>query len=251
MEESSSFSDILRDELLRRKRNNSSYSLRSFARSLGLSSSFLSKLMNGKRSVSETTLLKLATRIGLSEEQLEVLSSQMVQKTNSPEFEAICADQFKLIADWHHYAILECASLFDFESSPTWIANRLSISEERARLALERLTRLGFLKLDKNGKLVAVLKDYSSVTKAGISSANTEHQRQILEGAIAALDVVPTKRRHQGSVTLAIPESRLPEAIDRIRKFRRELMSFLQRKGRRDAVYQLSISFYPLTQNKK
>lgn len=251
MNQNASISDLLNDELLRRKNSNPSYSLRSFARSLGISSSYLSKVMNGTRTVSEETLFKVASRIGMPDKNLEILSSQVSKRIAEPNFEAICADQFRLIADWHHYAILECATLHDFEATPEWIASRLSITEERAKLALERLERLQLLKVDENGKAHLAVKDYSSVNVNGPSSANTEHERQVLEGAIAALDKVPSARRMQGSVTLAIPESRLPEARERIRKFRRELMAFLQHKGRRDSVYQLSISFYPVTTESK
>jgi hypothetical protein len=49
---------------------------------------------------------------------------------------------------------------------------------------------------------------------------------------------------------MAIDPRDLPEAKERIKKFRRELMTYLQRKGTRfDEVYQLAISLYPISKN--
>jgi uncharacterized protein (TIGR02147 family) len=249
MEFNDSIADVLRQELQKRKRVNGHYSLRAFARNLGLSSSFLSKVIAGKRSVSQETFYKITSRLNLSQNHTEALFNQSSIKVTTPDFEIIKADHFRLISDWHHYAILECATLTDFEPSARWIANRLSISEERAKTGLERLTRLGLLKIDKNGQVISVAQEHytSGILQTVPSTAHTEHERQVLEGALVALDKFSTERRHQSSMTIAIPESRLKEARDRIRKFRRELTAQLQRRGKRDSVYQLSISFYPLT----
>jgi transcriptional regulator with XRE-family HTH domain len=247
MEESFSFSTLLQEELQRRQADNRRYSLRSFARMLGLSSSFLSKLMNGKRSASKETFLKIASRLQLPDQEVSALSQSLTPKSKELQFAALQVDQFKLIADWHHYAILEYASLHDFVGTPESVAARLSISEDRARSALERLTRLGLLSLDPQGRLLGPTKDHTAVRPGPLTAANREHERQILEGAIRALAEVERGRRHQSSMTLGIPESRLPEAVSMLRKFRREFTATLQRPARRDAVYQLSLAFYPVT----
>lgn len=247
MDENFSFPALLRQELHNRKQANSNYSLRAFARSLRLSPSYLSKLMTGKRAASEETFLKIGAVLNLSDEKLNRLSENRSFKVVDAQFESIQTDQFRTIADWHHFAILEAVTLSDFEPSPHWIAKRLSISEERAKSALERLIRLGFLKVDKNGKILTSVSNHSSLSQKGISSAQTEHERQVLEGALMALQKIPTDQRLQSSMTLAVPESRLKEANEKIKKFRRELMVSLQRRGARDTVYQLSIAFYPVT----
>jgi len=242
------FSNLLRSELRQRQRVNENYSLRAFARYLGLSPSFLSKLMAGKRVGSQDTFLKVSARLKLSDGQIAKLATRSARVVDS-ENEAIKVDEFRLIADWHHFAILECTKLEDFEASPDWIARRLTITEERAAAALERLERLGLITFE-NGRIVKAAKNYTNFSPNGPTPANTEHERQILEGAIEALAKVPARERYQTSVTMAIPFSRLEEARARLRKFRDGLMASLQRPGRRDSVYQLSMSLYPVTKTK-
>jgi uncharacterized protein (TIGR02147 family) len=250
MEAQTSFSNFLRNELENRKQLNARYSLRAFARSLGLSPSYLSKLMTGKRAVSDETFLQITSTLKIGDQHLNALAETRAFKPVDQKFESIQVDHFRTIADWHHYAILEAATLPDFQAKPKWIAERLSISEERAKSGLERLIRLSYLKLDKNGKVSTPINNYSSLSDLGISQAQTEHERQVLDGAIEALRKVPLSNRSQSSVTMAIPASRIDEAKEKIKKFRRELMSSLQRRGKRDSIYQLSISFYPITQIK-
>jgi hypothetical protein len=48
-------------------------------------------------------------------------------------------------------------------------------------------------------------------------------------------------------LTMAIDRRRLPEAIEMITRFRRELGLFLEQDERKTDVYQLSISLFPVT----
>ena len=57
--------------------------------------------------------------------------------------------------------------------------------------------------------------------------------------------------RDQSSMTFAMNTKQLNEVKKRIKNFRRGLCAFLQKTKDRDAVYQLGISFYPVTNIKK
>jgi uncharacterized protein (TIGR02147 family) len=73
-------------------------------------------------------------------------------------------------------------------------------------------------------------------------------QKQILTQALVALEEVPIEKRDQTSMTMAIDSSLIPEAKLRITRFRRELSSFLENGKKKDQVYQLALSLFPLTQ---
>lgn len=247
MESKLTLSNILQAELQRRKASNPNYSLRSFARQLDLSASYLSKLIRGTQVASRETVILLSQQLNLEDAATEQLILGKKGKSKPATFETLQSEHFSLISDWHHFAILEACSLCDFVPTAKWLAERFSISESRAESALARLSRLGLLKIGRDGKITTDIKNYSAISESVPSSANTEHERQILLGAISALQSVSPEHRHQGSVTMAIPVSRLAEAKRRLREFRREFMQDLQRPGVRDSVYQLSISFYPVT----
>lgn len=238
----------LRDELGRRQGQNAKYSLRAFARSLGVSSSFLSKVMNGKKAVGEETFLNMALRLGLSGEVVEKYRAKTAGfKPTALRFDALALDQFQSIADWHHYAILEATTLEDFVPSAAWLARRLGISEAKAKAAVDCLLRLGALtKVGKN-KFAFNHQNLSTAHHPAPSAACREHERQVLQLALRALDETPIDKRDQSSVTIAIPSSRLSEARAKIDEFRREMAALLQRKGARDSVYHFSLSLYPVT----
>ncbi|MBI1860262.1 MAG: helix-turn-helix domain-containing protein [Deltaproteobacteria bacterium] len=61
---------ILKHELERRKRKNPAYSLRGFARALGLSHTLVSHLISGKRAVSKKTAEKIARLIPLTQKEM-------------------------------------------------------------------------------------------------------------------------------------------------------------------------------------
>ena len=242
------FSNLLKEELIKRQSRNKGYSLRAFSKMLGLSSSFVSKVLSGKKNLSEQTMLSVASRLNLDESIIED-----IVHTSSKGFAAIEnieIDCFQYISDWHHYAILECVTLHDFESSPEWFSHRLGITVERASSAIERLVRLNLLSLDDKGQIIPRVRNNTTISSQVPSFAHTEHERQLLNKALDALDEVPKNLRSQTSMTMAIPESRIDEARQKIIEFQREMMKLLQRRGKRDSVYHLSISFFPLTHNK-
>lgn len=67
----SDFRQFLEDELARRTQNSPRYSLRAFARHLDVDSSFLSKILNGKRTVTVRTIRMFGERLNLTPDELQ------------------------------------------------------------------------------------------------------------------------------------------------------------------------------------
>src|SRR5689334_15303008 len=65
------FRSTLRNELAERCRRNPRYSLRAFARDLGIEPARLSDVLNEKKGFSKTLALRLASRLGFSEKETE------------------------------------------------------------------------------------------------------------------------------------------------------------------------------------
>jgi uncharacterized protein (TIGR02147 family) len=157
-------------------------------------------------------------------------------------------DQFSVIADWYHSAILELIAVKGFRSDARWIAKRLGITVSEANTAIERLLNLEMLKRKKSGKLVNAVGSQTTLTKTPhTSQAQRRLQKQVLEMALSALEEIPVEKRSQTSVTMAINKKRLPEALEYIRRFRRDLSQFLEQDLDKDEVYHLGISLYPVT----
>lgn len=252
--ESSSFSMYLQQILVDRKKTRSNYSLRSFAQSLGMDPSLLSKILSGKRSVSSKLYRKLTEKLSLSPSQVRGFAREMGEKriysfsnvsSLVKDYQQVTADQFHLISDWYHYALYELVRVKGFKSNVAWIAKALGISRIEAKVALQRLERLGLIKKNKKSDWKQLSGSITNIKTEFTASALRKLQKQILSMAITALEEVPIQYRDQTSMTMAVDEKLLPEAKRRIAAFRRELSDFLQKSGQMNRVYHLSVSLYP------
>ena len=80
------------------------------------------------------------------------------------------------------------------------------------------------------------------------SSALRNLQKSILELSEKALSNLPRTKRDHTSTTVAMNKNDLPEVKEKIKKFRFELVEFIEREQvAPDEVFQLAISIFPLT----
>lgn len=85
----SDFRQYLEDELARRSQNYPRYSLRAFARHLEVDSSFLSKILNGKRTVTMRTIRMFGERLNLSPEELSRFGEMSREKKMKRKLERL------------------------------------------------------------------------------------------------------------------------------------------------------------------
>jgi uncharacterized protein (TIGR02147 family) len=256
--DSEAFRLFLQSELVRRCKANPRYSLRSFARSMAVEPSAMSKLLAGKRRVTAAMFEQLSQRLGLEPQQVE--SFRSAQGGGQPRAGATSArgvadgegfvpidhDAFAIIADWYHMAIFEMMRVEGFRSDPAWIARALGISVHEANAAIERMLRLGLLARRSDGSLVGG-RGFTTTGMPFTTVALRKVQRQVLEMAIHALDETPLERRDQSTMTMAVNPEQLAAAKLKIKEFRRRLCKFLESKPPCTDVYHLSISLYPVT----
>ena len=237
---------------MRRCRTNSSYSLRAFARSLKIEPSALSQIINKKRPLTEKMKLRLGSALGLGVRELELmLSSDSLLKTRNSRFQQMSLDTFALISDWYHYAIIEATYLSDFKPCAKWISCKLGITKSEANIAVERLFRLGLIEktteglwkdATENGELTHITPGLSSV-------GARQYQAQILELSKKAIQEVELDERNHTSATLCFDIDDFPKAVQKIAEFRRKFAKELQPKKKAKSVYQIQISFFPLTRS--
>lgn len=246
------FRSFLKSELVRRTKANPRFSLRAFAKMLDVQSGFLSKLLLGQRRITPATVRRFGHKLGLSMREIEMYESTCEDESPTElDFREIAYDHFQIISDWYHFAILELAAIEGFETDPRWISRVLAISPAEAMDAIDRLVRLNYISINKDTSWEITEGHTTTLGTVETHSALRQMQKQILEKAIAALENTPVERRDQSGMTMAIDSSRLPAAKEKVKKFRRELCDFLEGGTKKDSVYQLSISLYPLVDESK
>jgi uncharacterized protein (TIGR02147 family) len=248
-----------------RSSRNSSYSLRAFARDLGLSASGLSQILSGKQGLSVELAAQIADRLQMNEvekkrvcalaesrharskKQRELARIRLSEFAVSPT--TVQLDAFRVISEWYHFAILELTRLEGFEGTPQWIADALEINEKSAELAIERLLRLELL--EKDGGQLKAAEDFVTTPSDLPSDAVKKFHDQVLEKARQALVFQSVAERDFSSVTMAVSHEDMPKAKEWIREFRRTFTRNMEANPKKDSLYQLSIQFFRLDHQSK
>lgn len=238
---------LLKNELEERKKKNSRYSLRAFAQSLGISAAQLSQLLSGKRNLTPEVLRQIAEALHLSPEEERSLLTQMFLGEQGSRSEAkqkrqLEEDEFRLISDWYHYAILSLGKVRGAKADPFWIADRLGISPTEAREALARLRRLEILDEGKTLKQKSAPLNISSKVP---SRAIQAYHRRILGMAMDKMADVPVEKRDYSAMTFAADPTKIPQARKMVEDFQDRLADFLQTPNSKE-VFILACQLFSL-----
>ncbi len=244
---------VLRRELERRSTRNPCYSLRAFARDVGLSHTYLSLVLHGKRQLSLNQGYRLAGLLNLTDLDTEafVLESKQALERRTKQMgvrkaELLQNDKFQYVSHWYHIAILDLTLVEGFQSNIEWIAEKLKITPSQAGRAVARLERLGLLK-NENGQWKKSAEDLV-VPGTESSRAIRRFHTQMIRRGLSLLDnggKEPLEKRDITGTTMAIDPTLLPEAKKRIQRFRRDLMRLLS-TGERTSLYQLNVQLFSL-----
>ncbi len=247
--------NILRERFTELQCKNTSFSLRAYAKKLNISPSALSEILNGKRFISKKLAKNICDKLLLSpEESQHVLSlfpdkkSKLGKLKNNSSIQ-LTIDQFYIISDWYHFAIISLLETEKAKDDPSWIAKRLGIKTQEARTALERLERLEMLERDNKDKLKPT--GTSFCTTDGISNtAIRKSHSQSLDLAKRSLDEDDVSIRNFSNMTMAIDPQKLPTAKKMINQFQNTLCAFLE-SGEKKEVYNISVQLFPITKIKE
>jgi uncharacterized protein (TIGR02147 family) len=241
--------DLLQKKYREGQLKNPRWSQRAFAQKLGVSSGALSEIMKGKRAISTPLKKKMAEALQLSpSEQIDFFDDDLPEnlKPARHEYFRLSVDQFHLISDWWHFAILNLLKTRGFRMDQGWIAARLGLHTKTVTDALDRLFRLGHLK--RAGK--AVSREYPNIETTddffdlSIRKAHVEDTK-LIEQSLTGGDL---ELRDHTSLTFAIRKKDMKRAKELIRRFQDQFAAEIETTdGSADEVYRLSMSFFPLT----
>jgi uncharacterized protein (TIGR02147 family) len=262
--ETGDFRVYLQRELISRCRANPRYSLRAFARNLDIEPSHLSKILKGKRPVAPKLLEHMSQRLDLPPSRIESFKARLPKRwrkkdaldnRSEPQRQIyqIPLDAFEIISDWHHYAILELIKIRGFRPEPKWIARKLGVTPTEVHCYMDRLVRVGILEIDRDGNWTDSSGGFSThvLGENYTSYAHKKAQSEILKMAADALMDIPIERRDQSSTMITTNVEKLQAAKKMIKSFRMRLMEFLEDCDEKNAIYQLSVSLFPLIENEE
>ena len=248
------YRDYINDEFAARRARNRFYSLRAFARDLGVAADQLSAILKKRYGMSRSRAHAVAAKLGLSGGEAEHFCNLVekehgrskaarqaadraldAQKAAAGSDACLPLDAFKSVADWHHFAILELAEVDGNRLREASLAKRLGIPRAEAKAAVGRLKRLDLLE-ETAGYLAATTRE----TYAPVDNLDRSKRRflgQLAELGVQALDRQSPEERNFTADLMAFSKADLDELRETVRQFRRAVAAIALRPGKKDSVY--------------
>ena len=246
---------------------NPSYSLRAFARDLGLATSTLTEIMKGKYGLSFERAFQVAEKMHLNETQCQHFAELFIIQFSRSEkakksaranvlarttqvYQDLQEDSFRTISEWHHLAILELLEIeqHTYETSAL-LAERLELPQDLLQESLQRLERLHLIELRK-GRLLPT-GEFTTVGNGRASEAIRHFHAQVLSRAQMALENQTVDEREFSSTVFSISKEDVSAAKKLLQTFRRDFAIRFSKTKSPDDVFCLSLQFFSLLGRKK
>jgi uncharacterized protein (TIGR02147 family) len=123
---------------------------------------------------------------------------------------------------------------------------RPRITHKQARMAVELLEKLGFVKKQKNGKHQVSNKSIATEPEV-VSLAVLNFHKQAGELGLKALEELPKEQRNITGCMLGISKQTYDRICEEIRIFRSRLLQIAEADQAADMVYQLNFQLFPVS----
>lgn len=254
------YRQIIANEYQRRHGRNAHYSLRAFARDLGLSAPRLNEVLSGKKGLSATSALGVGRALELSSDELEgFLLSVEARHCRSQAGRKSAAEKLKVwgerrerepvlhttVVHWTTEAVQKLCERAGFRPTPESVASALGVPLYLASSPIRYLRRAGLLPGQSSesplayianrlrGKRINV--DYEQIlelAKQAFQSAETAHGNQFM---------------HEPLLLTGEQVSEVQEILNRARK---QILK-QQSKERSARLYYLSTQFFKIENERK
>jgi uncharacterized protein (TIGR02147 family) len=262
-----SASGVLFNILSERKTSNPAYSLRAFARDIGLSPAQLSQVINGNRGLSAKMAVNVVEKLPLSTTEKAFFLEDLRAKFSPSKTERTSAalkiaklrssektrhlqlDLFKIISTWHHFALIELIKMSKGkENSIAHFAVRLGIPETEVQLALDRLKNLKLIAETAKGFRV---KQQTVIANERISTESTRnYHKQMLEKATHAISFQTSDERYGYSGVMPMRVKSLARAKKLIDDFKDEFTKELSNDLDGEEIFGFSLQIFKVSKEK-
>ncbi|MDQ3001494.1 MAG: TIGR02147 family protein [Fibrobacterota bacterium] len=249
------------------KSTNPNFSFRFLSQKAGINSSaFYKYIMDGKRNLTKTTILKTCLALKLKDKDAEYFENlvffnqaktlkeknsyfvKLTKLRGNYDKRKVKEDQFAFYGEWHHSALRELLECLRFTGDFESLAKKLTpaITAKQAEESLALLARLGMAKKDAQGRW---RQSDPVLTTDGQVDAKivVEFQQKMLRLAMEAFEKAKTEERLMASTTFGISEETFELFKKKIRDLKAELLELARLDQNPSRAYQLNLNLFPLS----
>lgn len=264
------YREYLRDFYNEQKCLKKNFSYRSFSQKSGIATpSFLFHVIEGKRNLTKTSLVRISSAIGHNREESDFFEnlvffnqaqtiaekslyySRLIEIRKPIDIEIIPKNRYEYYCKWYHCVIRELISLIDFKDDYDKLGAFLipPIHGSQAKESVLLLEELGFIKRDKDGSYRQTQNLIN--VKVGTKDAFViqKFQMEMLNFAIKAYDCVPVHQRMSLSTTFSISEDTFDLFKLRLRELQQQFLELASLDDEPSSIYQLTINLFPISKS--
>ncbi|MGZ3771673.1 MAG: TIGR02147 family protein [Bdellovibrio sp.] len=259
---------ILMKAFLRLKDENRNISIRSVAKRSMISAPYLSKILRGEKKVPLKLIQKISKALhmdfveinNLQRLVLEELEEKKVgRKTgmkvvnansvNFREYKTMTRRDYFLFEKWFYIPILNLVTLSGFNSDPSWIGQKLGISEREAQFAIGDLISHGYLMKNEGKELKRTDLKLRFPTDQSHVAIRNYHKMMIekAENTLEKTDQKEFENRLINCISFAGNSQKLKQAQVIINEALYKAAELLANDTLIDSVYQVNLQFFEIT----
>ncbi len=266
----SDYRQFIKDYYETKKAQNPAFSYRYLAQKAGVNSSaFFKFIMDGKRNLTKSTLLKTCIALKFNDNEAEYFENlvffnqakslneknhffdKLINLQKLRDVKTIDKDHYTYFGQWYHCVIRELIVLIDFKNNYAQLAKmvRPNITASQAKESVNLLLDLGFLTV-VNGKYKQ--SDPVITTGPTIKAHQViKFQIEMLHNAINSFENADEKERFASTTTLSISFETYKQMLKKVRNFKSHLMELAKNDMAPEIVYQLNLNLFPLSKMKR
>jgi len=263
---------FLADYYQNRKSKGVSFSYQNFSRKAGFASkSFLFNVINGRKSLSRASVVKMCGALGLSKteaayfenlvyfnqgksynersfyyEKLNAIHPVTAQASNARK---LTKDQFEFYSNWYHVVIRSLIDMFPHLSRNYAALAKMvfpAIRPKQAQKSVELLLRLGLIEKQKDNTYKVSSKILS--TGPEVQSLAVQHfHLTCMELAAQALKELPRDVRNISGLTLGISQKAYEKTCEAILDCQEKILAIAEKDTDSDRVIQVNFHLFPVS----
>lgn len=242
------FASALKEDLEARRKLNPRYSIRAYAKHLGISAAAASEIF---RSVDGWKISrKRAFEILKKTKMNSVHRSKILVAMGYPaevERRNLPSEDFELFTDWSYFAVYFSHSLPVAYRNPSHISERFGLSEDRVNQVINDLIEKKLLKYNDEEK--ALQNQNENWIAAGGSlpkEAVRSYHKSNLDLAKRAMGEIDPNLREISSMTFCGSLEDFEKVRKETMQFYERIMALMNKEEKNDEVIQVNVSLFPL-----
>jgi uncharacterized protein (TIGR02147 family) len=264
------YRDFLHDYYNEQKAKKRNFSYKKFSHDADIAApSFLFYVIEGKRNLTKSTVIKMCNALGFNREEAEYFEclvffnqartihektyyySQLVEIRKPIDIGQIQKDRWEYYSTWYHSVIREVVTFFNFQDDFSRLGSFLipPISAHDAEKSIQLLEKLGFIEKDPQGLYHQTLNLIQVKTSTVDAFIIERFQMEMLQVVLKAFDLVQVKERMSISTTFSISKDSYELFKMRLRDIQNQLMEIARIDDKPTITYQLTMNLIPVSKS--